>query len=174
MPVVFLYAPEDFHNLCLLARTLEVFGQRECYVFDPHQLVKDRYGKVRSRELRAVSSGAFEKIQWLRVADPVALLRAHQGRVVTTVLDSTALPLHQHAFDPTDLILFGPESSGLPPEIVDAGSVSVTIPALGETRSLNLAVSLGIFLFERYRQIGSAGTPDSRLSPVHTATLDLR
>jgi tRNA(Leu) C34 or U34 (ribose-2'-O)-methylase TrmL len=155
MPAVFLYAPEDFHNLCLLARTLEVFGQRECYVFDPHQLVKERYGKVRSRELRAVSSGAFEKIRWIRVAEPTPLLRAHPGRIVSTVLDTAALPLHQHRFAANDLVLFGPESSGLPSDVLDAATISVTIPVLGETQSLNLAVSLGIVLFERYRQIGS-------------------
>ena len=156
MSPVFLYAPEDFHNLCLLARTLEVFGHRACHVFDPHHLVRDRYGKVRSRELRAVSAGAFEKIHWLRVQEPEAFLRAQQGRLVATVLDQAAVPLHQHRFAPTDLVLFGPESSGLPPQVVDVSSVAVTIPVLGQTQSLNLTVSLGIVLFERHRQIGSA------------------
>lgn len=156
MSPVFLYAPEDFHNLCLLARTLEVFGHRSCHVFDPHHLVRDRYGKARSRELRAVSAGAFEKIHWIRVQEPEKFLRAQQGRVVATVLDQAAVPLHQHRFAPTDLILFGPETSGLPPEIVDASSAAVTIPVLGQTQSLNLAVSLGIVLFERHRQIRSA------------------
>lgn len=154
MSAVFLYAPEDFRNLCVLARTLEVFDQRSCHVFDPHQLVRDRYGKVRSRELRAVSAGAFEKIEWLRVQEPEEFLRAQQGRVVATVADQAAVPVHQHRFASTDLILFGPESSGLPRQVVDAGSVAVTIPVLGQTRSLNLAVALGIVLFERHRQIG--------------------
>jgi len=154
MATVLLYAPQDFHNLCLLARTLEVFGVRECHVFDPGHLVRERYGKVRTRELRAVSAGAFEKLAWRRVAEPAAFLASHAGRVVATVAEPTAVPLAEHSFAPTDLILFGPESSGLPPEIVAKSAARITIPALGQTQSLNLAVALGIVLFERQRQLG--------------------
>lgn len=157
MPNVFLYAPQDFHNLCLLARTLEVFGQRECVIFDPQRLVRERYGKMRSRELRAVSAGAFEKIEWIRVEQPEAFLAGHAGRVIATVAEPAAVPLDEHRFATTDLIVFGSESAGLPPQIVAASTVAVTIPIFGETRSLNLAVTLGIVLFERQRQLRFAG-----------------
>ncbi|HEY6561651.1 MAG TPA: TrmH family RNA methyltransferase [Polyangiaceae bacterium] len=156
MAPVFLYAPQDFHNLCLLARTLEVFGQRECHIFDPHRLVRDRYGKMRSREMRAVSAGAFEKIHWLGVEHPDQFLTDHAGRVVATVADPNAVSLTEHRFELTDLILFGSERHGLPAHVVAASRAAVTIPVLGETQSLNLAVTLGIVLFERQRQIGSA------------------
>lgn len=73
--VVFLYAPQNFRNLCVLARTLEVFGQRECFVYDPYRLIRDRYGKSRSREQRVVSVGAFENILWTRVEVPSRPLR---------------------------------------------------------------------------------------------------
>lgn len=155
MAPAFLYAPQDFHNLCLMARTLEAFGQRDCHVFDPHQLVRERYGKMRSRELRAVSAGAFEKIHWLRVDNPDQFLADYPGRVVATVADGDAVSLTEHRFALTDLILFGSERHGLPAHIVAASQAAVTIPILGETQSLNLAVTLGIVLFERQRQIGS-------------------
>jgi tRNA G18 (ribose-2'-O)-methylase SpoU len=155
MAALFLYAPEDFHNLCLLARTMEVLGQRECHVFDPHQLVRERYGKVRTRELRAVSAGAFEKIRWCRVEQPDAFLAAHPGRVVATVLDRAAVPLSEHRFAPSDLLLIGSEGGGLPPQVVAASAVAVTIPVFGQTQSLNLAVAFGIVLFERQRQLGA-------------------
>lgn len=156
MASVFLYAPQDFHNLCLLARTLEAFGHRECAVFDPQRLIRDRYGKVRSREMRAVSAGAFEKVRWLSIDQPAQFLSAHAGRVVATVADPNAVPLAQYRFVPNDLILFGSESLGLPPHVIAASSAAVTIPIPGVTQSLNLAVSLGIVLFERQRQIDSA------------------
>lgn len=155
MPSVLLYAPRDFHNLCLLARTLEVFGQRDCLVFDPGRLVRDAYGKVRTRELRVVSAGAFEKIRWQRVEDPDAVLARHEGRVIATVADGSATRLDEHRFAETDLILFGSERTGLPPDVIAASDVRVTIPVLGETQSLNLAVSAGIVLFERQRQLRS-------------------
>lgn len=151
---VFLYAPQDFHNLCLLARTLEVLGHRECAVFDPAGLVRERYGKVRKRELRAVSAGAFEKLRFLRVEEPQRFLANHRGRVVATVASPEALPLAEHRFAGTDLIVFGSESLGLPEAVIQVSSVAITIPARGVTRSLNLAVAAGIVLFERQRQLG--------------------
>lgn len=153
MPAVFLYAPRDFHNLCLLARTLEVFGQLDCLVFDPGRLIRESYGKVRTRELRVVSAGAFEKMRWRRVEDPAALLAQHQGRLVATVAEPSARRLDEHQFAETDLVLFGSERSGLPPDVVAGSDIAVTIPVLGETQSLNLAVSVGIVLFERQRQL---------------------
>lgn len=152
MPSVFLHAPQDFHNLCLLVRTLEAFGHRRCFVFDPHRIVREKYGKVRSREMRATSAGAFEKMTWIRIERPDELIAEHPGRVVATVAVPGAASLCAHRFEPDELIVFGSESRGLPPELVAASDVALTIPLLGETQSLNLAVSLGIVLFEVERQ----------------------
>lgn len=150
---VFLYGPQDFRNLCVLARTLEVLGHRECYVFDPWRLVRDRYGKARTREMRVVSAGAFAKIRWQRVEEPDAFLSAHRARVVATVADADATPLTRFEFATDDLLLFGSESSGLPTAISERAHERVTIPSRGETQSLNLAVSLGVLLFEAHRQL---------------------
>lgn len=156
MAHVFLYAPQDFHNLCLLVRTLEAFGHRRCFVFDPHRLIRERYGKVRTRESRRVSAGAFEKMSFERVERPSELFSAHEGRIVVTVAEPAATPLSEHVFEPDDLVVFGSESAGLPREVIESGDVALTIPLLGETRSLNLAVSVGIVLFEAQRQRAGA------------------
>ena len=152
MTGVFLYAPQDFRNLCGIARTLEVLGQREVHVFDPWRLLRERYGKARSRQLRDISSGAFEKLAWHRVDDPRSFLRAFPGRVVATVAEASATPLTRFAFRSDDLVVFGGESQGLPPEVVTLAGATVTIDSRGETQSLNLAVALGITLFEAARQ----------------------
>ncbi len=156
MADVFLYAPQDFHNLCLLVRTLEAFGHRRCFVFDPHRLIRERYGKVRTRESRRVSAGAFDKVSFERVERPSELFSAHGGRIVVTVAEPNATPLSEHAFEPNDLVVFGSESAGLPRDVIESGDVALTIPLLGETRSLNLAVSVGIVLFEVQRQRAGA------------------
>ena len=155
MASVLLHAPQDFHNLCLLARTLEAFGYRRCLVFDPQRLVRERYGKARSREMRAVSAGAFQKIAWVRIEDPAALFAAHPGRIVATAAAPGATPLSEHRFEVTDLVVFGSESRGLPQDVLVASQVTLTIPLRGQTQSLNLAVSVGIVLFEIQRQASS-------------------
>ena len=159
MAAVFLHAPQEFRNLCLLSRTLEAFGYDECFVFDAHHLLRERYGKVRTRELRAISAGAFQKIRWRRVEEPDQLLRDHAGRLVATVAAANAVPLEQFQFESTDLLLFGSESVGLPADIIARSAGAVTIPLSGETRSLNLAVSLGIVLFECRRQLEAQRKP---------------
>jgi tRNA (cytidine/uridine-2'-O-)-methyltransferase len=69
-----------------------------------------------------------------------------------TVAEPGAKVLSEHRFDESDLILFGPEARGLPERLV-ATSTALTIPLAGETRSLNLAVAVGIVLFECARQL---------------------
>ena len=52
-----------------------------------------------------------------------------------------------------DFLVFGPETRGLPEEILFAdGAKSVTIPMKNEQRSLNLSNSVSIALYEAIRQ----------------------
>ena len=157
MTNVLLYAPQNFRNLCLFTRTLEFFGPRNCYLFDPFRLLRERYGKSRLRELRATSAGAFQKVHWQPVEDPQLLIREHNGRTVATVAGSEGCALAQFRFSETDLLVFGSESRGLPAELVSACGAAVTIPTSGQTQSLNLAVALGVFLFEQQRQAVTSG-----------------
>jgi tRNA(Leu) C34 or U34 (ribose-2'-O)-methylase TrmL len=156
MPDIFLHAPQDFRNLCAIARTLEVFGQRRVYVFDPHRLIRERYGKARSRQMRDVSAGAFESLSWTRVEEPASFLRGVPGRLVATVADDAAAELTGFAFRDDDWLLFGGESRGLPEEVVGLAGARVTVPSRGRTQSLNLGVALGIVVFEARRQLSTA------------------
>ena len=58
-------------------------------------------------------------------------------------------------FRPDDVLLFGPESRGLPPDLLAADpSRTVRIPLLPTARSLNLSTAVAITLFEALRQTG--------------------
>ena len=58
-------------------------------------------------------------------------------------------------YSPDDILVFGSESHGLPPELREKYPDSVVnLPMWGKTRSLNLSTSAGIALYEAYRQIG--------------------
>ena len=61
-------------------------------------------------------------------------------------------------FGPDDYIMFGKESAGIPEEIlVDYEETCIRIPMLSEIRSLNLANSVAIVLYEALRQQGFDG-----------------
>ena len=100
-----------------------------------------------------ISAGAFERVQWQRVEDPVAFLRAFPGRLVATVADASAVELATFEFRPGDLLLFGGESQGLPSDIVALAAATVTVTSKGQTQSLNLGVALAVVVFEADRQL---------------------
>jgi len=63
------------------------------------------------------------------------------------------------AYEPGDVLLFGPESVGLPENIKHDPHVTsrVRLPMLPSLRSLNLANAASIAVYEAWRQQGFAG-----------------
>lgn len=62
---------------------------------------------------------------------------------------------HRFGFHTDDALVMGPETRGLPEEIMTRFPDRVRIPIWGEVRSLNLSTATGILLFEALRQTGS-------------------
>jgi tRNA (cytidine/uridine-2'-O-)-methyltransferase len=62
-------------------------------------------------------------------------------------------------YRPGDVLMFGPESVGLPADVLADPHVTarVRIPMLPARRSLNLANSASIAVYEAWRQLGFAG-----------------
>lgn len=61
-------------------------------------------------------------------------------------------------FNPNDFIIFGSETTGIPQKIMNMyRNRIIKIPMIGEERSLNLSVSVGIVLYEALRQNGFEG-----------------
>ena len=63
------------------------------------------------------------------------------------------------AFQPGDVLLFGPESRGLPQEILDRFDAQqrLRLPMLPGSRSMNLSNAVSVTVFEAWRQNGFAG-----------------
>lgn len=73
------------------------------------------------------------------------------GRLVL-LTTSGGTRLEEIQFEPGDILLFGAESSGVPPAVHDRADLRVRIPQVPGTRSLNIAVAAGIALGEALRQ----------------------
>ena len=63
-------------------------------------------------------------------------------------------------FQSGDALLFGPETRGLPPELLaeHAGAPHLAIPMRAGNRSLNLSNSVAVVVFEAWRQLDFAGS----------------
>ena len=63
-------------------------------------------------------------------------------------------PYTQVSYQPGDFLVFGQETRGLPEEIKERFRDScLTIPMFADTRSINLAMSVGIGVYDALRQI---------------------
>jgi len=63
-------------------------------------------------------------------------------------------PYHLFKFQADDAIVMGPETRGLPQNLLEQYQNRVRIPIWGKVRSLNLSTATGILLFEAMRQTG--------------------
>lgn len=63
------------------------------------------------------------------------------------------------AFQAGDVLLFGPESRGLPPDILAQFDAEhrLRLPMLAGSRSMNLSNAVSVVVFEAWRQNGFAG-----------------
>jgi len=63
-----------------------------------------------------------------------------------------AMRLDAFVFKPDDVLLFGRESAGVPEEVHSAADARVLIPLVSGVRSLNVATSAAISVWEALRQ----------------------
>ncbi len=62
---------------------------------------------------------------------------------------------YNFAYRADDILLFGKESAGVPPEVADASHARLRIPMRAQVRSMNLATSAALALGEALRQTGT-------------------
>ncbi|GAC99952.1 tRNA (uridine(34)/cytosine(34)/5-carboxymethylaminomethyluridine(34)-2'-O)-methyltransferase TrmL [Agarivorans sp. B2Z047] len=60
------------------------------------------------------------------------------------------------AFEAGDYLMFGPETRGLPDEVLNEidGQFRLRIPMLADSRSMNLSNAVSVFVYEAWRQLG--------------------
>jgi tRNA (cytidine/uridine-2'-O-)-methyltransferase len=84
--------------------------------------------------------------------DFVSALRPPRVWMLTTKATTS---LWEARFGPGDVLLFGPESRGLPEHLLERDPERMLrIPMRPETRSLNLSTAVGVALYEALRQTG--------------------
>ena len=68
-------------------------------------------------------------------------------------------PLQAVAFQAGDVLLFGPETRGLQPQVLERFTPEqrLRLPMLPQSRSLNLGNAVAVVVYEAWRQLGFAG-----------------
>jgi len=153
MPHVVLVHPQIPPNTGNIARTCAATGT-ELHLVGPLGFeISDRY-------LKRAGLDYWPFVQ-LHYHDSLAVFQAyHQQRSGRWLGFSVAGDFNyiHHQFQADDWLLFGSETTGLPPAVLSACAASLYIPMTQPgVRSLNLSVSVAVGLFEARRQLGYLG-----------------
>jgi len=86
-------------------------------------------------------------------------LKALEGRRIFALTTKGSPRPDEVSFREGDVLLFGPETRGLPAEILDSlpAGQKIRLPMMPGSRSMNLSNTVAVILFEAWRQNGYAG-----------------
>ena len=152
MPSLALYQPDIPQNTGTMLRLAACLGIA-AHVIEPAGFdLSDRALKRAGMDylghvtlIRHVSWGEFEA--W----------RAASGRRLVLLTTRAALPYPDFGFAPSDILMVGRESSGVPDGVHEAADARLVIPMAPKLRSLNVATAAAMVLGEALRQ--TAGFP---------------
>ncbi|HLA96185.1 MAG TPA: tRNA (cytidine(34)-2'-O)-methyltransferase [Pyrinomonadaceae bacterium] len=122
--------------------------------------------RMDDRTLKRAGLDYWNEVDLHRHIDLAGLFDANPGFRPVYLTTKSDRPYTDWQFRDGDILVFGPETRGLPEDLLAANAEScLTIPmANPNVRSLNLANSVGIVLYEAIRQLsskrGQARLPD--------------
>ena len=143
---IVLFHPEIPHNTGSVGRTCVAAGAKLWLVRPLGFRLDDYY-------LRRAGLDYWQHLEWEAVDDWTALVE-RLGALPFWYFTKTAERSYTEAsFQPGDVLVFGAESDGLPPSLLEANRERLLrIPIRPEARSLNLSNAVGIVTFEALRQ----------------------
>ena len=116
--------------------------------------------KMEDKALRRAGLDYHEWAQVKEYSDYPHFLQAQQPRVIYAISTKGRSFYNEVTYQQNDYFIFGPETRGLPANVLNDFSDQhlLRIPMLPQSRSLNLSNAVSIVLFEAWRQIGFANS----------------
>jgi tRNA (cytidine/uridine-2'-O-)-methyltransferase len=151
MPNVALLEPEIPPNTGNIARLCAATNT-------PLHIVGVTGFRMDDRTLKRAGLDYWEHVELHRHIDLDALYASLPASRFLYLTTKTDRPYFEYSFAPGDCLIFGPETRGIPETILAANKDRcLTIPMPNHNvRSLNLATSVGIVLYEALRQTEQA------------------
>ncbi len=114
---------------------------------------------LQEKKLRRAGLDYKDLTDVTRHADFDAFLNAVKGKRVMACTTKGSRPHSELTFREGDVLLFGPETRGLPAEIIEATPTErrLRIPMIPTSRSLNLSNSVAVIAYEAWRQLDYPG-----------------
>ena len=144
-----LHEPDLAPNFGAMLRLAACLGA-EVEVIEPCGFPLD------DRRIRRSGMDYLRHVRWHRHPDFATFQHACRtaGRRIIALSRHAHRPYHRFTFAPTDVLLLGAESRGLPAAIQARADAVLAIPLRPGLRSLNLVTAAAIVLAEALRQLG--------------------
>jgi 23S rRNA (guanosine2251-2'-O)-methyltransferase len=153
--LVLLDSVEDPHNLGAIIRTAECAGAAAV-------VIPERRAAQVTDTVVKTSAGATEHLPIARVSNLASYIdELKRGKFWVVGVDPSAtLGYTDYEYSGPVALVFGGEGHGLHRLVLNKCDVTVSVPMLGRIQSLNVAVTVGIVLFEavRRRRVNPAST----------------
>ncbi|MDJ0613110.1 MAG: tRNA (cytidine(34)-2'-O)-methyltransferase [Rhizobiaceae bacterium] len=147
MPDLVLFQPDIPGNAGTLLRLGACLGVR-VHIIEPAGFRLDEKAFRRAGMDYIDQAAMHRHLNWQTFEE----WRISEQRRLVLLTTKSELPYTGFAFEATDLLMLGRESSGAPDHVHTAADARVTIPMHGEARSLNMALSGAMVLGEALRQ----------------------
>lgn len=135
------------HNVGSIFRTADAAGISKIYLVGTTPNPIDRFGREQ-KDIAKTALGAEKNIPWEH-ADSTSEILNKYPEYLKVALEQSPDSKDYKSIVPKEknIVVLGPEVTGLPKEIIGACDVVAEIPMAGEKESLNVSVATGIFLF---------------------------
>ena len=143
---VVLFQPEIPSNTGNIGRTCVATGTRL-------HLIEPLGFRLNEKEIRRAGMDYWEDLDVTRYVNYEDFLDKNPNARIYMATTKGKNVYTEVSYEPDCYIMFGKESGGIPEEILaHHRSDCIRIPMIGDTRSLNLANSVAIVLYEALRQ----------------------
>lgn len=143
---VILFQPEIPANTGNIGRTCVATGTKL-------HLIEPLGFRLNEKEIKRAGMDYWEHLDVTRYVNFEEFLEKNPGAKIYMATTKAKHVYTDVSYGPDDFIMFGKESAGIPEEIlVDYEETCIRIPMLSEIRSLNLANSVSVVLYEALRQ----------------------
>lgn len=149
---IVLYEPEIAPNTGNIIRLVANNG---CQL----HLIEPLGFDLEEKKLRRAGLDYGDLANMTRHKDFNAFLKAMAGKRIMACTTKGSRPHSELKFRKDDVLLFGPETRGLPMEIIDSipHEQRLRIPMMSTSRSLNLSNAVAIISYEAWRQLDFEG-----------------
>lgn len=148
---IVLFEPEIPSNTGNIGRTCVATGTRL-------HLIEPLGFSLSEKALKRAGMDYWPQLDVTRYLDYEEFLEKNPGAKIYMATTKGQRLYTEVSYEPDCYLMFGKESGGIPEEILrQHPDTAVRIPMIGDTRSLNLANSAAIVLYEALRQNGFSG-----------------